>query len=543
MAMENKKRTKENFRLKKEFLYVCFGLLLILFIFFPEVFIEKKLLIKTDLAGRFLSFSYYIRRHGFSVWSPIQMGYPYGINPILGLFSPLIFFSFGLSYIISPEVVFTYSVIFCYFFSFLFMYAYMRIIKVDKISSFFSAVVFTFNELMISYIDCLGALNTFLWLPLILFFLELFFQKRKRKYAIITGIILGFQLLSGHIQYAYWSVLLTGIYFIFKMVCLKEKRRKILSLFLIFSIALGISAVVLLPGKELISFSNRLSATYKDIVAKEDSFLSGKAFISIFLYNTNLRKHNEEDFYPLYMGFIPGLIFLLSLFNKKRRYMVYFYLFLTFFILFLCWRKTSFLYHFIYLLQMPLGFNVFKEPLRAVFFLLFAISVLSGIGMNAFGDLIKKRSLSFFLRLFLIFIAVFNLYQMRNRTTYVNEVLCNRALPKRWISSLPSFLKEDCEKNLVRFYDLHSNRNFYNRALISGGYESSGGTGIPFKRYLQFLKATIKISPYEKASQVCSLQSIPHFFVYPNLLRLTNTKYVVVFNGCSDEFFTTKPYF
>ena len=192
---------------------------------------------------------------------------------------------------------------------------------------------------------------------------------------------------------------------------------------------------------------------------------------------------------------------------------------------------------------MPLGFNVFKEPLRAVFFLLFAISVLSGIGMNAFGDLIKKRSLSFFLRLFLIFIAVFNLYQMRNRTTYVNEVLCNRALPKRWISSLPSFLKEDCEKNLVRFYDLHSNRNFYNRALISGGYESSGGTGIPFKRYLQFLKATIKISPYEKASQVCSLQSIPHFFVYPNLLRLTNTKYVVVFNGCSDEFFTTKPYF
>jgi hypothetical protein len=102
------------------------------------------------------------------------------------------------------------------------------------------------------------------WMPLALLFARGIFENRNRiGSAAVLAIVLGMQMLRGHLQISYYTFLLIGLLFIFEAVGLfrEGKRREALTgtalLASSFVLALGIAAVLVFPVRDYADWSIR----------------------------------------------------------------------------------------------------------------------------------------------------------------------------------------------------------------------------------------------------------------------------------------------
>ncbi|NIM92003.1 MAG: YfhO family protein [Candidatus Aminicenantes bacterium] len=409
---------------KKEDLWITVLLLAIPHLFLFGAVFEGKALFSGDLASFFYPFKQaageMYRSGHLYLWDPyIYSGVPTASEIQTALFYPLNFF-----YAILPAIKATvYFITFHLFLTSLFMFLYLREIKLSRISSLFGALVFTYSGYYLMHVDQLSMLGTGMWLPLILLFIEKAFKGKTLFYTILAGLAFGMQFLAGHPQVSVLMGFALMFYFgfkIYKPLFSKDKKeiKRILLIFVsFFLIGLALSAVALIPFIEASFLSQRGESDYE---ASSSIYVSPEE-LQTFLIPELRRKGSGLRVYggtgEPYMGVVPFLLALFALFFVRGKYKI-FYLILGAFSFLAALGKT-FPLHYILFHTMPL-YGMLQIPIRFLFLYSLSIAVLSALGLEYLGKNLKnirkfgKYTFFAFIFLSLTFLASVLFSKVRN---------------------------------------------------------------------------------------------------------------------------------
>ena len=280
----------------------------------------------------------------------------------------------------------------------------MEEINVGKIGQTISGLAFALSGYLVARAGFLSINATAAWLPWVLLFSkQLVGGKKKSIWK--TGLVLGLMFLAGHAQTAWYIVLLGGIWVLFWSLINPDENKYLRNSLLVVGkfiisglIALGISAIQLLPTIEYLSQSARASE-YGFAEAMTYSFWPWR-FLTIIIPDLfgNPASGNYwgygnywED--ALYIGILPIILALgtmIRLFKRKsgqnqnprseHQKLIVFLLIIFGISFLLALGKNTPVFPYLYR-NIP-TFDLFQAPTRFSIWAEFSLVVLAGIGID-----------------------------------------------------------------------------------------------------------------------------------------------------------------
>lgn len=395
---------------------------LIVLIILPPVFFYKLISHPTDVlypAGDILTAyslwkNFYVQNilnyHVMPLWNPYEFsGVPFIANASSGIVFPL-----GMLFFIFPvDLTFGYAFILDFILLGLFTFLFTRSLNIGKTGALAAGVIITFSGTVVSRVLAghLFILDTFIWLPLLLYFLERGVQKKALIYGLYAAFPMGFMFLAGNSQIALYAVFFSFLYLCLRMLFSSSKKEHFkyyLIPFLLASVfGVFLSFIQTLPVLEFSKISSRGGGV--DYVFASSFSLPPKqmlSFIFPFFFGSPIDNSfwGKGNFWELcgYIGTIPLVFAGFSLLAIKNNY-VKIFLILGLFSALFALGSYSFIFPLFYKF-IPL-FNLFRAPARFLFFYAFSFAVLAGIGIDFVinnrkvfvGKLIKKISIFVFL--------------------------------------------------------------------------------------------------------------------------------------------------
>ena len=404
---------------------------IILFLIVTLAFFGKVISSGNTLYGSDFIFYFYPVKHflyeyictngSLPFWNPyLFSGTPFIANIQASMFYPLGF----LYYLIPTEIAYLYSTILHCILGSIFMYRFMRSLSVSKPGSFLSGFIFIFNGYFMAhlYAGHLSFVQNYIWIPLIFLFLIRFSQSGSFKYAVISGLILGVQILGGFPQIAFYTILVIMAYLLFYAigrVRAGEPKRAItvgIGLVIILCVGFSLAAVQVLPTLEFSVLSGRAGGVSYEF-ATSDS-LNPKDFLAFLIPdifgnvvdNTYWKSPGIWHFWETcgYVGILPLLLIFIKMEHGYLRSLRLFCTFIIIGSLFLALGKHNPLYPMIY--ELP-GFGSFRIPSQIIFLYIFGIAILSGIGLHRIQESAVQLSRGFvpffmFTGAFLLFLII-----------------------------------------------------------------------------------------------------------------------------------------
>ncbi len=203
---------------------------------------------------------------------------------------------------------------------------------------------------------------------------------RNTQYAIFSGLMLGLSVLAGQAQMVYIVALLCGIYGLYELI-IQRHYRVILFGSITIIVALGLSAIALLPTLELVRLTARAALSYAEASRYSLHPLALSAFI-----NPNVLGRGARDFWlPIDRAEVGYLgVTTLALVGLARKPKIYFVIALIGVVLALGAYTPvhQLLFNFL-----P-GFASFRAPARFILLTSFSLAILSGY---ALADLRKEK--------------------------------------------------------------------------------------------------------------------------------------------------------
>ncbi len=271
------------------------------------------------------------------------------------------------------------------FLSGIFMFLFLLELGIDRLSSLFGAIVFSFSGYMIAWLEFATGGHAGLWLPLILMLELKFVLRGERKYYLFIPFIFFFIYTAGDFQIPLYITLvyfLFGIYLIFKNKNLKNKIVLFVKVFFSWVLGVLLSLLQLLPTFELFKNSVRLNDPY----VKEYFYgLMSWEKITNFLWPDfygNVVTGNYWGKYSFheYLAFtgIVSIGFLIYSFISKKNFLEKFFWFI-------------FIVSLLFLFPTPLAFLPYRYNLpgigtsfasRIIFLVDFSVAVISSYGLS-----------------------------------------------------------------------------------------------------------------------------------------------------------------
>ncbi|OGH04066.1 MAG: hypothetical protein A2W22_00370 [Candidatus Levybacteria bacterium RBG_16_35_11] len=296
---------------------------------------------------------------------------PFYILNIMLFFMP---FKYGWSLLVISQI----------FLSCLFLYLYLKNLKLSIGASIFGALAFSFSGFSIAWLEWGTILQTALWLPLILYSIDkVFFSKKKTFYLILLILSLCFSLFAGHPQLSFYVLIFFVAYF-FSRFLQQRKKEFILIFFYTVIPFLVITSIQWLPSLQF----NFLSARSIDQNWQiEGWFIPWQNLIQFiapdFFGNpATLNYWGIWNYGELvnYLGILPFIFGVFCLFYRKDRKTLFFG---TAFFLSLIFSLPTIFAKLPYLFKVPLisGF----QPTRLNFITDFSMAVLAAMGIDYFA--------------------------------------------------------------------------------------------------------------------------------------------------------------
>lgn len=338
------------------------------------------------------------------LWNP----YNFSGAPLLANFQSAVFYPLSILYFLLPQILsWTILVMLQPLLALLFTFFYARKIGISRLGAIFSAFSFAFSSFMTVWLEYNTIGQAILWLPLSLLSIEYLLEKKEIKWILIFVFALLSSLLAGHVQIFFYLLVFLAIYFLFRNKVLNKKNfNKELSLFSLLTIlSLGIGAVQLIPGLELVNESARSPHAYDFLVNKIliQPWQLIMFIVSDFFGNPATRNYWLTD---TYVGKVTSIgvvaiIFVLSGIFSKKNPIKKFFLWAALIILILVTNNP--LTQLIYRINLPLISG--SAPTLSIFLFCFALSLLAGFGI----DVLAKERVSFrkYLYLILPIMAIF----------------------------------------------------------------------------------------------------------------------------------------
>lgn len=289
----------------------------------------------------------------------------------------------------------------------LFMYLFLKSLKLSEPASIFGALVLPFSGFFVAWFTWGTVVTTAMWLPLILLCVNKLFQKISPfNYLLLIFALLQTNL-SGHLQTASYVFLASFLYIIYK---LQQSEKLKTSLLIIFGLVLAIiiSAFQIIPTLEFINLSNRdLDQSY--YLGRRDWFLPAQNLIQLVSpdYFGNPTTYNYWGVWNWaefvgYVGILPLFLAGLVLIERNKKYSFFIFIALLSIVLSLAnpISKLPYLYHLPFISSM--------QPSRIIFLLVFSLAVMASAGLDSFlKNKLRKSHVIFLVTYVFIILAIF----------------------------------------------------------------------------------------------------------------------------------------
>jgi len=274
-----------------------------------------------------------------------------------------------------------------------FTYLYTRQLGFFRTSALISALAFMLGGFLVANPHHRNLIQTFIWLPLILYFLDKAILQNKRLWAAMSGLFLAISFLAGHSNFFYFILLWIVFYYCFRMgIKIKEKSftgvLEESSYFIIMTFfCLGISAIQLFPILQSSAGYFRQSIDYAWKVQGSYPLLN---LVSFLIPKWFVLSASDLSDQLSYIGILPLILGLWAIFHSQEKKTTFLGLTALFSLLLAFGQSTPF-YKILY--DVLPGLDLFRIPSRFNCLVTFALAILSGYGCNLLlGNSIQKDS-------------------------------------------------------------------------------------------------------------------------------------------------------
>lgn len=262
------------------------------------------------------------------LWNP----YIFSGTPLLANFQTSVFYPFNFFYFFLPFLnAWTMTIFFQPFLAGLFMYLFLRTIKISRLGAWFSASAFALLPFLIVWFEHGVFGHTLIWLPLILFAIEKFLKKIFWWSFLLITLAFALAILGGHPQTLFFVFLVTISYFLFNLKSspFKLKKEKFFLFFLALLFSFLLTAVQLWPTFELYRLAAIGSFSSQFIFDK--FLLPFSSLITFFVpdFFGNIATYNFWGHFDYtetigYFGILPLLFGLYAIFWRKEKRVLFF---------------------------------------------------------------------------------------------------------------------------------------------------------------------------------------------------------------------------
>ncbi len=345
-----------------------------------------------------------IKQGVIPLWNPhLYGGVPFAADLQNGLFYPLNL----LLFFVVREVRYEHLqgfVVLHFWLAGTTMYACLRgtraaAIRLSPLAAFAGALAFAFSDLFIVQLGNLNMIAAAAWLPLVFLCFEQAVRHRSAARAALAGIVLAIAFLAGHVQITLMTMLLLGLYALWVAAersgwlrveeegmgwagqrTLQQRTHSLLLLLVTVAVAVGLSALLLLPAYELSQQTPRALVSYPEAAqySLHPGQLVGLLLPNFFGRDPAVYWGPWERVPTGYVGVLTlGLALLGAALRPRRRS--------TFFAmaalagLLLALGGSSIAHGWLYAF-VP-GFNQLRAPARFVLLMDFALAVLAARGL------------------------------------------------------------------------------------------------------------------------------------------------------------------
>ncbi|MCL4397674.1 YfhO family protein [Patescibacteria group bacterium] len=305
------------------------------------------------------------------LWNP----YNFSGTPLLANLQSSIFFPGTILFLVLPYLtawnlqVIGLPLLFSFF-----VYLFLRSLKLSPLASVFGGIVAANISYLVVWAEQLVVIQSALFLPLALWGINNYFDKKKEFYLWLIPIFLAFSIFGGHIQTTVYVYLITFAYLLFRRV-----PGKFLILIPIFSLA--ISAVQLFPSAELYFQSAREATVSRELFYQ--STFPWQNLVTIvapdFYGNPGTNNFRGRDYgnFQGYFGIVALILALFSLKYIREKKEIRFWLGAG--VLGLLFSLAPFAYVFDWL-HIPVLSSGY--PSRMIFIFQFSLSILAAYGFE-----------------------------------------------------------------------------------------------------------------------------------------------------------------
>lgn len=272
----------------------------------------------------------------------------------------------------------------------MFLYLYLRNLKIVPLAAFFGAIVFSFSGVSVAWMEWGTITHTILWLPLILLSVDKIFQGQKRLVWLVIFIFsVSSSFLAGHLQIFFYSSLAVLGYIFARLIKTKNYRLSFRFLFA-FLIILLITSPQWISTARFISLSAR--SIDQNYLQNSGWFIPWQHLIQFlipdFFGNPTTLNYwgvwNYGEFIG-YVGILPLLMAAYALFLRKDKKTIFYGLL---FFLALLFSLPTFFARLPYFLNIPLLSS--SQPTRLLILADFCLAVLAALGFDYFLKKSKK---------------------------------------------------------------------------------------------------------------------------------------------------------
>ncbi|MBO0726968.1 MAG: YfhO family protein, partial [Blastocatellia bacterium] len=388
---------------KKEFLgararIVTAALLILLpFIYFYPAVMGKLMLAPGDgwsqILGIRILIGEMIGNGQLPLWNPyLFSGMPLMAAIQTGAFYPPTW----LFAILSPLAAMNLMVITTYHVALIGAYLYARRIGCNRVGSMIAGVAFAFGGYMTAHLGHTNRIAAAAWLPWIALAIEELYLEARWRWVALGASFIALQFLAGEPQMSCYTAIVAGAYGLFSFKLREEKERRVRFLFCALAMSVCgvlLSAIQLLPGRELLGQGERAALTYEYFSSISfppqqlfqtifPYFFGGGAMAPYKFYYWGKWNTTETASYVGMLAMIFGLIALIGQYTQKRHNrMIWFWGGCAVMAVFLAFGSyMPFSIHRL-LYHVPV-YNLFRASGRHMLEFDFACGVLAGLGVT-----------------------------------------------------------------------------------------------------------------------------------------------------------------
>ncbi len=211
-----------------------------------------------------------VRQGSLPLWNPyVFTGYPAIYDTQAGLFYP-----FSLLYYLLPAATAVdLTILLQMMAGTLFMYLYLRQIRLRRLAAVVGGVLFIFNGLMVVWLEWQVVHAAVIWLPLLLVLVERTVQAAAENrenpwvYAAGAGVVLALPWLGGHWNWTLYMSVTAVAYLLWRLLILgRSQWKKMVGIIgVVLGVGVGLSLIQVLPAFAFLSQSHRQPLSWAEV--------------------------------------------------------------------------------------------------------------------------------------------------------------------------------------------------------------------------------------------------------------------------------------